>query len=344
MMIRDIWKSPLVGWCAALAGAYLFYLIGFPTAALTGSAAAVSVVGLAGVKTDLPIWLRNTAFVFLGVNIGSAVTPEMLAASVQWPLSIAILAISLTLGLALGSWGLVRLLGYTPGAAVLAAAPGHLSFVMGLASDGRYPVAAIAVIQSIRVLFLTLCVPVLVTSIFGATGAVLLPGDTLDWVPLIGLLVISGAAGWCFQRIRVPAGFLIGGMVMSALGHAIGLTPGKLHPVLLTASLLCMGVLIGSRFSGVSLRDFRKALSAGVMITLLNVAMALGAVVATLLLMEIPASQLIVAFAPGGVEAMSAIGLTLGMDPAFVAAHHLSRLVILSLLIPFAMHWARKFE
>lgn len=334
--------SALFGIGAALAGAGVFYLIGFPSAALTGSAAAVSVAGLMGAKIDLPIWLRNVVFVLLGLNIGSAVTPEMLAAALGWPVSIAILAVSLVIGLWLGSWGLVRLLGFAPRTAVLAATPGHLSFVLALAADSKVPVTPIAMVQSIRVLFLTLCVPALVATIFGATGWEVLPAGELGWIALIALVCVAAAGGFLFQKLRVPAAFLISGMVISAAGHVWGLTPGKMPPALLTFAMLSMGTLIGSRFSGVSLEQFKSALGAGVWITLVNVALASLAVIATLMVMDVPPAQLIVSFAPGGVEAMAAIGLSLGMDPAFVAAHHLSRLVILSFVLPIAMGLAKR--
>ena len=48
----------------------------------------------------------------------------------------------------------------------------------------------------------------------------------------------------------------------------------------------------------------------------------------------LPLGQLWVAFAPGGVEAMAAMGLALGYDPAFVAVHHLVRLAVLFVIVP----------
>jgi uncharacterized membrane protein AbrB (regulator of aidB expression) len=41
-----------------------------------------------------------------------------------------------------------------------------------------------------------------------------------------------------------------------------------------------------------------------------------------------------VAFAPGGVEAMAAMALALNYDPAFVAVHHIYRIILLILSLP----------
>jgi uncharacterized membrane protein AbrB (regulator of aidB expression) len=52
-------------------------------------------------------------------------------------------------------------------------------------------------------------------------------------------------------------------------------------------------------------------------------------------MMGVNPAILIVAFAPGGVEAMAAIALSLGYEPTFVAAHHVFRLFLLSFLMPY---------
>ena len=40
------------------------------------------------------------------------------------------------------------------------------------------------------------------------------------------------------------------------------------------------------------------------------------------------------AFAPGGIEAMTILAFVLGLDPAFVATHQLARFLGISLLLP----------
>ena len=95
-----------------------------------------------------------------------------------------------------------------------------------------------------------------------------------------------------------------------------------------------MGTLIGSRFAGQSGAVLRNSVVAGLWLTVVNVATTLLAVSAAFVLMGVPPAVLIAAYAPGGVEAMAAIAVTLGLDPAYVAAHHVMRLLILSLLLP----------
>ena len=60
--------------------------------------------------------------------------------------------------------------------------------------------------------------------------------------------------------------------------------------------------------------------------------------VAGTLMFPLPFGQLWLAYAPGGVEAMAAMALALHLDPAFVGAHHVLRILGLNLISPL---WLR---
>src|SRR5260370_37526765 len=49
-------------------------------------------------------------------------------------------------------------------------------------------------------------------------------------------------------------------------------------------------------------------------------------------------ADVIVAFAPGAMDAMLALALTLHIDPIFVGAHHLSRFVFVTITTPGIIH------
>ena len=50
-----------------------------------------------------------------------------------------------------------------------------------------------------------------------------------------------------------------------------------------------------------------------------------------------PLAHVLVAFAPGGLETMIAIGVVLGVIPGFVAACHIARLLVLSVYLPMML-------
>jgi len=47
-----------------------------------------------------------------------------------------------------------------------------------------------------------------------------------------------------------------------------------------------------------------------------------------------PQAEALVAFAPGGVEAMSILALALQLDSVFVASHHIVRFVFIGIALP----------
>ena len=63
---------------SAWVGYIIFSVIHFPVPALTGAATAVTIVSLLGVNAELPPKLRDACILILGINIGTAVTPEVL--------------------------------------------------------------------------------------------------------------------------------------------------------------------------------------------------------------------------------------------------------------------------
>jgi uncharacterized protein len=68
--------------------------------------------------------------------------------------------------------------------------------------------------------------------------------------------------------------------------------------------------------------------------------------VAVTLAAPLPVAEVIVAYAPGAVDAMMILSLALNLDPVFVGAHHLARVFVVSLALPVLAHYfsAPKFS
>jgi hypothetical protein len=126
------------------------------------------------------------------------------------------------------------------------------------------------------------------------------------------------------------------------MGHATDVTPGALPLWLTTAAFVVMGSLIGTRFRGIGRTEFFGALAAGVVATIVTCTIAaLGAVIAAEIV-GLPPAALLLAFAPGGVEVMAALAVETGLEPALVAAHHVFRLILLSVLVPIILARQRR--
>ncbi|MEP3345725.1 MAG: AbrB family transcriptional regulator [Litoreibacter sp.] len=328
-----------------VAGAALGYLLHLPLYMLTGPAILVSILSVFGLRLGITPFLRDIAFLFIGIGIGSGVNAEAAAAMLRWPLAFLALAVMLVLAMVLSRLMLSRLLGYDRLSAVLASAPGHLSFVIALGETYGVNLTRVTVAQSVRVLLLTLTVPALAAMMGLDMSQAMTPmGEVLGVGYVAVLVVLSLATGWVLERLRVPAPLLIGAMLVSSVAHLSDLAPGVLEPKITMACLILMGTLIGSRFSDTSGKQLISFAGGGVMITVLTTLLAVAFSVPVAMFLDMPLAHVLVAFAPGGLETMIVIGAVLGANPGFVAACHVGRLLVLSILIPIMATRARGKE
>lgn len=327
----------------AIIGAVLGALVHFPAPTLTGSALAVTIAGLFGLRLDIMPHVRALAFLVVGVGLGAIVTAETTSALTRWPLAFVVLAISLIVTMGVSQWVLQRFFGFDGRGAVLASTPGHLSFVIGLGTSLEVDMTRVTIVQSLRLLTMSLLVPLLAV-VFGVevTLSAVSGPEPLGWGIFLILLVISAGVGWGLARLHMPAGLMIGAMVVSAVAHGVGLVSGGLAPEVANLGFIVLGALIGTRFSGVTWDAFVKALGAGASTTLIGSVVAALAAVPVAAWLGMPALGVVAGFAPGGFEMMIALGAVLGANPGLVAACHLVRLLILTVLVPLFLARTRR--
>lgn len=326
----------------SLAGGLVATFLHMPAALLVGGAVAVSITSLAGFRAEIPDRLRNTAFVVVGMTLGTNVAQDSLSLLPQWPVTIIGLAVALALIVFLSTLLLHHVFGFDWGTSYLSSFPGHLSFVLGMAESGYGDSRQIAVIQSMRILLLTLIVPIFASVQSDADLSQLPTGNELEPVQLVVLILACIAGGFLFRALRIPAAFVLGPMVVATAGKLMGLYDGHLPALITVGGYLVMGGLIGSRFAGTTLREIRHMAVAGTAATMICVGVVSGVALAAAQMVDMPAGQIWLGLAPGALESMGALGLALGFDTAFIAAHHTMRFFFLTLAIPTVAAIARK--
>jgi len=330
-----MFRATLNALAAGGAGALAAWLVGFPAPFLTGPAATVSVAAAAGLRCLIPVPLRHLCFLLIGLGLGSGVTPDVLANAVKWPVSLIAMVLSVVAIMVFGTAMFVRWFGCDRRTAFLAATPGHLSFVLGIGLDARADIAFVSVVQSLRVLMLTLLVPAAVALATGAeTTMARTAGPTLAPQHLLALAGVAAVVGSAFLWLRVPAAFLLAGMAVSVVGHGSGATEGALPQPLSIAAFVTMGTLIGTRFSNVTTAQLRAGAGAAFLLTSGGFVLVFLASLVVTALVDLPLVDVLIALAPGGLETMIAMSAVVGADPAYVGFHHVARLFLLSFLIP----------
>ena len=323
-------------------GGFFASLAGFPAPFLTGSAILVTIACLFGLVLDPPQLLRNICFTVIGLSMGSGVTPDVVETIRLWPLASVILGVSLLATFFGCRMMLNRLWGFDVRSATLASSPGHLSFILGLSSQKNVDIPSISIIQSIRVMALTVVVPFAVMMLgLGHIGSAA-PRPIMPLLPLLALTPAAAIIGLGLLRINFPAAFLLGGMIASTSVHVSGVVEGQLPPWLTMSAFAVMGAIIGSRFSNVTLEQMRRAAGAGLAAMAVASFMAVSAGALTAWLLDMPLAQLLIAFAPGGLEAMAAMAVIMDVDTTFVAAQHVFRLLMLTFLAPAVLIWEDK--
>jgi uncharacterized membrane protein AbrB (regulator of aidB expression) len=123
--------------------------------------------------------------------------------------------------------------------------------------------------------------------------------------------------------------------------HASGLTGGSVPPLLATAGLVLIGVFVAERFRTLDPAVLRRTIpaAAGSFVVGNGLAAAFAVVAAWLAGVAIP--NALVAFAPGGLEAMMVLALVLGLDPLYVGIHHVARFLGIGLVLPFIAGWLK---
>ncbi|MEL6425557.1 MAG: AbrB family transcriptional regulator [Pseudomonadota bacterium] len=315
---------------------------GVPAGILIGSTAAVTLAALSRrVPLFLPTGVRDIGFLMIGLSMGSGVTPDTLALMARWPVSFLMLTLSAGVTLVIVMQLLVRFYRIDAETAFLGATPGALSYAIALAEDGRADPAMVGALQSLRLLLLTALLPFVIGGLEGAAtlGTADAPQPVLTLLEVALLLAISAGLGHGLGRLGMPAAMLIAGLGLSAVCHATGLVSGPPPDLMQAAALVIVGALLGTRFVGMSLSILRRLIGAALVIFVLSSSLAALAAMGTARWLDLPFAQVWVAYAPGGVEAMSAMALALGYDPVFIAAHHLYRIFAMIAILPIFYRW-----
>ena len=335
-MTQDL-KSAAATLVAALAGAALAALAGFPAGALIGSTLGVGAIAVAGVRVDLPPRLRDLAFASIGISLGSGIDDRLFGQLGTWALSLTILVASLIATIVAGRMILMRGFGLDAGTATLGSAPGTMSNAIAVALDGHGDAATVMVLQLMRLLVLVIAVPPLATALGGSADGT---ADTFRSMPLAVFAVLLGLAlalGHVGARAGLPAASLLAGMALSATGHATGLVAGAAPPWAIFAAFAITGAVLSTRMSRVTAAEVKRSALAGLALVATSLVISLGFALLAQDVTGLHFAQVWIAYAPGGVEAMAAIGLSLGYDPAYVAVHHFARIFALLLIVPLAL-------
>jgi membrane AbrB-like protein len=309
-----------------------FAAMGFPAAWLSGGLLASAAMACAGLGSPLGPRLRDLAMMMSGVTMGAAVTPETLRVLTAVPVSLVFLVAAMLAITAGSTIILTRLFGWNRSDALYASIPGAMSTILLIAHERKADIPSIATVQLFRIAMVIIVLP----PILGAAAPH--PPQVLArifapeaWVFLMAAAV---AAAWVLQRIRMPGALLLGGMLGTATLTGSGSIDGRFPDVLASISFMLIGVFIGDRFRGIRAGGIVGLLPAAVVSFVAGTLIAAAFAEATSMVVGVSREAALLAFVPGGLEAMSILAFTLAIDPVYVATHHIARFLLFGVSLP----------
>ncbi len=330
----------IAGLILGAAGGALFYWLSLPLPWMLGALFVTMVASISGAPILGPVRLRPAIVAIIGVLLGSRFTPEVLDQAGQTLVTLSILLVYLVVvGAVVVPY--YRIIGRQDWVtAYFSGMPGGLSEMVELGEAKGADGSAIVLAHSLRIVLTIGVMAILfrVVLAYGvpARGAGAALGDigAKDAALLAGCAVLGALAG---PRLRLPAPTFLGPLILSAAVHVTGLTKSVPPSVLVIAAQVALGTVLGCRFQGIPLASLARAGVLSLGATVLTLVLAAGAGLAMRASVGVGLDQALLALAPGGLTEMGLMALAIHADVAFVALHHIVRILVVIVGAPLVL-------
>lgn len=322
----------------AAAGGALFLLLHLPLPMLLGPMLACLLAALAGAPLvgagRLGIFMRT----FLGVAVGASITPEVVAQLPEIAVSLVFVPLFILLIALVGYPLFRRVFGFDHATAWYAAMPGGLQDMLVFGEEAGGDIRALSLIHATRVLVIVTIAPLLLgwywnVDLSQPPGA---PISSADWRDM-ALMFACGVLGWRIaERLGLFGASILGPMVLTAILSLAGIVHQRPPAEVIQAAQFFIGIAVGVKYAGITLRELRLDVSAGLAYSLLLALISLIFIKGIVLLGLAPALDAFLAFLPGGQAEMVVIAIIAGADLAYVVSHHLLRITLVITLAPLA--------
>jgi membrane AbrB-like protein len=321
-----------------VAGGVTFAWLGVPAGYLSGAMLAVAAASLWGRPLHLPTPFMHLTSATIGMTLGSVASPAMMHSLGAYPASLAIVGVGTAAVIVASTFYLRFVHGWDTLSAILAATPGALSQMIALSVETKSDTVGVSIAQTLRVVLLIALLPLaLAVAGYSIESSGLPRGPVASLASLPILILGSLATGYLFFRLHFPGGWLFGAMFGSGLLHGFDLVDGGLPLWLVAAATISIGTMSGTRFAGIGIATLIRYVGAGAGSLVVALIVMTVFFLVDVWLVKVQVQDTAMAFAPGAMDVMMAIALTMHLDPVFVGAHHLFRFLGVSVTMPFVI-------
>jgi membrane AbrB-like protein len=327
----------LAGWGLDVVGVPSPWLFG---ALLLGLAIALAAPG----RLAVPEPGFTAAQAVTGVTLGTYLQSSALSALGHDWLAVALVSAA-TLGISLvAGLGLAKVTSLDAPTAALGMIAGGASGIVPMARALDGDDRLVAFMQYVRVLVVVLLTPLLIPILFpghhGASAASAGSGGPILGTPAHWLLTlaIAWAAGWAALRLRMPAGALLGPMIVAGAITLSGLASSLVvPPVLREAAFAVIGLQVGLRFTVETVRQVGRLLIPVLLCVLFLLVACFGLAAVLAATTSVTLQDAYLATTPGGLYAVLAVAFGAGANTTFIVAVQGLRVLVMVLLAPVAV-------
>jgi uncharacterized protein len=339
------WKAFFVTVALGTAGGALFRWLTIPLPWMLGAVTFTTVAAMSGaVRLTMPRPVRAGFLTILGVLLGASFTPAIISRMHEWVWTVVGLAVWAVVAGTGAYFYLRRFARFDKVTAFFAATPGGLAEMVLVGSQNGANVPTLALCHAVRVMLVVLVVP-----IWFRFEGLISPQQTqalvgiFDVAPVDYAILAACAIGGSFigTRLGLPAAGMLGPLLCSVAVHLAGFTESQPPYLLTAAAQVVLGSAIGMRFAGTTPRSIASDAGHAAVATTIMLGFAILFAIGYARLPGQSFAGLVLAYAPGGFAEMSLIALALSVDSAFVASHHLIRIILVVTLAPLIFRYFR---
>jgi membrane AbrB-like protein len=319
------------------AGGFVLWWFRVPLAWMLGAMLANCLAAVRGLPVAIPSRLRTVVLCIVGVFLGGSFGPELIGRAAAWASSLALMLVFVPMLTMVAYAYYRRVAGFDRPTAAFSAAPGTLTAAVILGGESGGNGSYVALSQTLRVAIIVILIPQIIAAALSAgpglerAAPVSTPWSVFDLAALAAAAAVGFGLG---TLLRLPAASMSGAMVTAAALYMSGAV--TYHPplILQNVAFVVLGSAVGSQFANVTAGMFLSVGKHAIVSTAIIIAVSAVFAYGASALIGTPYLTDLLSFTPGGIPEMSIIAIAFGIDPAFVAVHHLTRVAILIAVMP----------
>ncbi len=327
----------------AVPSAVLLSLTTLPASWLIGPmvvSIVLSAAGIVAVRVPRPVFMGAQAVI--GCIVASVIEPEILSSlASRWIEMAAVIAGSVCAAACAG-WRSARF-GTLPALTVAwGSTPGAASAMLVMSADEGADVRLVALMQYFRVIVVVLSASAVSRFLVSsgahhavAHGAVPQPTGAFVLVPFLETTVVAIVGLFLGRALRLPAGQLLGPMLLGGTLHALGIIHIDLPWWLFDATYAVVGTFVGVQFSLEAVRYAIRALPQIIISTVLLIIFCAGTAAIFAASGHVDPLTAYLATTPGGLDSVTIIALGSGANVPLVLALQTLRVFVVILTGPY---------